>query len=134
LDPYLYKAATRAYLEEINKDAKVLEYCLFQPGLFTNYLTAPYKSASHLTAFETPFDFAKRRMLIVDGGEDKMITFTTVQDLAAVVARAIDHKGEWPVVGGMAGKTMSVGDLIALGERIRGSSCAFEICIPGFAH
>lgn len=61
-------------------------------------------------------------MLIVDGGEDSVITFTTVQDLAAVVARAIDFEGEWPVVGGMAGTTMSVGELIALGERTRSSS------------
>ncbi|KAH4104060.1 hypothetical protein HBH70_097770 [Parastagonospora nodorum] len=122
LDPYLYKAATRTCLEEVNKDTKVLEYCLFQPGLFTNYLTAPYKSATHLTAFETPFDFERRRMLVVDGGENSRITFTTVQDLAHVVARAVDYEGEWPVVGGMAGTTMSVGELIALGEKIRGGT------------
>lgn len=70
---------------------------------------------------EIPFDFNKRRALILDGGEDDRITLTTVQDLANVVAKAIDYEGEWPVIGGIRGTDMSVGQLIALGEKIRGA-------------
>ena len=72
---------------------------------------------------EIPFDFNKRRALVLDGGDDNRITLTTVQDLANVVAKAIDFDGEWPVVGGIRGADMSIGQLIALGEKIRGA-CA----------
>jgi hypothetical protein len=129
MDPYAYKTVTRAYLEELNKDKKVLEYCLFQPGLFTNYLIAPYKSTKHLTAFETPFDFRHRRMLVVEGGYGSLITFTTVQDLANVVALAVEFEGVWPIVGGMTGTKMSIGELIVLGERVRGMYSFSAVCI-----
>lgn len=69
---------------------------------------------------EMPLDFEKRRALVLDGGDDDRITLTTVQDLADVVARAIDFEGEWPVVSGIRGAEMSIGQLIALGEKIRG--------------
>ena len=87
-----------------------------------NYLTRPYKSSKHVHALEIPFDFANRRALVLDGGDNDRITFTTVQDLANVVARAVDYEGEWPVVGGIRGTDISVGELIALGEKIRGAS------------
>jgi hypothetical protein len=119
---YSYKGMTRTYLTELNAEKKVLEYCLFQPGLFTNYLTRPYKSMTHVTPIETPFDYEGRRVLIRDGGEDDKITFTTVADFANVVARAVEFEGEWPVVGGITGTTLSIGQIISLGEEIRGLS------------
>ncbi|MCJ1408810.1 hypothetical protein MMC19_002886 [Ptychographa xylographoides] len=122
---YAYKAETRRYLRDLNKDKKVLEYTLFQPGLFLNYFTSPYKSSKHVHVMEIPIDFNKRRALVLDGSDDDRITLTTVQDLANVVARAIDFEGEWPVVSGIRGADMSIGQLIALGEKIRGAP--FEI-------
>lgn len=71
---------------------------------------------------EMPFDFTKRRALVLDGGDDGRITLTTVQDLANVVAKAVDFEGEWPVISGIRGTTMSIGQLISLGEKIRGTS------------
>ena len=100
---------------------QVLEYTLFQPGLFLNYLTSPHKSSQHVHVMELPIDFHKRRALVLDGGDDNIITLTTVQDFSHVVARAIDYEGEWPVVSGIRGADMSVGQLIALGEKIRGA-------------
>ncbi|KAF2804552.1 NAD(P)-binding protein [Mytilinidion resinicola] len=123
---YAYKAEARQYLKELNKDKKVLEYSLFQPGLFLNYFTSPYKSSKHLHAMEIPFDFNNRRALVLDGGDDDRITITTVQDLANVVAKAIDFEGEWPVVSGIRGVDMSVREVIALGEKIRGAPFAIE--------
>ena len=70
---------------------------------------------------ELPLDFHKRRALILDGGDDDRMVLTTVQDLANVVARAIDFEGEWPVIGGIKGAELSVGQLLALGEQIRGA-------------
>jgi hypothetical protein len=72
---------------------------------------------------EIPFDFNKCRALVLDGGDDNRITLTTVQDFANVVARAIDFEGEWPVVRGIRGAEISIGQIIALGEKIRGA-CA----------
>jgi hypothetical protein len=97
-----------------------LEYTLFQPGLFVNYLTFPHKSTEHLHLFETPFDFENRRAIVIDGSYDDRITFTSVHDLANVVAMAIDFDAEWPVVGGIRGTDISIGQLIVLGEKVRG--------------
>ncbi|OOF98858.1 hypothetical protein ASPCADRAFT_162634 [Aspergillus carbonarius ITEM 5010] len=119
---YAYKGETRRYLEELNKDKKVLEYTLFQPGLFVNYLTHPYQSSRHVHSIETPFDFAKRRAILLDGSDNNRLVFTAVQDVANVVARAIDFEGEWPVVGGIQGTNVSIAQLIALGEKLRGGT------------
>ena len=119
---YSFKADTRQYLEHITIDSTVLEYCLFQPGLFTNYLTHLYKSTNHIKDIETPFDFGGRRMIVCDSEESTKVTFTTVYDLANVVAQAIDYAGEWPVDGGIKGSDLSVGQLVQLGEKIRGES------------
>lgn len=133
---YSFKQVTRDYLAEVNKEKKVriipdvilkvsahkiqvLEYCLFQPGLFTNYLTYPFSSSKHVTQLETPLDFNRCRALVVDGGEDVSLSCTTAQDLARVVALAVEYEGEWPHVGGIKGSEITMGELIALGERIR---------------
>ncbi|KAL1652908.1 hypothetical protein SLS61_004528 [Didymella pomorum] len=116
---YSYKAETRQYLEKINKDSKVLDYCLFQPGLFTNYLAQPYRTSNHLDAIETPFDFDNRRMIVCAGGDDQKVTMTTVTDFANVVAMAVEYPGDWPVVGGMKGSDLSLRDLLTLGEQLR---------------
>ena len=99
---------------------QVLEYCLFQPGLFVNYLTHPHRSAKHVTTFEMQFDFQNRRAIIGDGGDNDRTTLTSVQDLAAVVARAVEYEGTWPVVGGIRGCEISISELLRLGEEIRG--------------
>ena len=69
---------------------------------------------------EVPFDYNGRRALLLEGGDDEKITLTTAQDLANVVAKAVEYEGEWPIVGGIRGTTMTVGELIALGEKLRG--------------
>ena len=71
------------------------------------------------------YDFENRRAIMREGGDDDTIVLTTVQDLAGVVARAIDYEGEWPVVGGIRGSRISIKELVALGEEIRGQSFAF---------
>ncbi|KAL4782679.1 NAD(P)-binding protein [Aspergillus varians] len=127
---YAYKGTTRQYLADLNKDKKVLEYALFQPGLFTNYLTQPYKSAKHILPIEAPIDFNKRRAILAEGAENSRITLTTVQDFAQVVARAIDYEGEWPATSGVQGTTLSIAELIALGEKIRGGRFSIERVRP----
>jgi hypothetical protein len=92
-----------------------------------NYFIYPYESAKHFRPFETQIDFNKRRALTLEGGDDDRITLTTVKDLDNVVARAIEYEGEWPVVGGIRGTELSIGQLLVLGEKIRGT---FPYVIP----
>ncbi|RMZ76209.1 hypothetical protein DV738_g5038, partial [Chaetothyriales sp. CBS 135597] len=127
LDWYSHKATGRKYLADLNRDKKVLEYTLFQPGLFLNYFTGSYPSSNHLHVIQTPVDFEGRRAILVEGsGDDASLTLTTVQDLAHVVARAIDYEGEWPVVGGIKGAQVSLRELVTLGEKIRGGPFPVE--------
>lgn len=48
------------------------------------------------------------------------MTFTTVQDLAAVVAQAVEFDGEWPMVGGIRGNRLAVSKILEIGQRVRG--------------
>ncbi|KAK4142456.1 uncharacterized protein C8A04DRAFT_38252 [Dichotomopilus funicola] len=121
------KAVIREYLAELNKEKKILEYTLFQPGLFTNYLTHPYRSTKHIQPIETPFDLARRRALVVQGRyEEARITLTTVADLAQVVVRAVEYEGPWPVVGGIRGDDMTLRKVVEMGERVRGGKFTVE--------
>ncbi|KIV87260.1 hypothetical protein PV11_02815 [Exophiala sideris] len=112
------KDEIKEYLKRVNENGKVLEYCLFQPGLFLNYLATPNKTSRYLTPLNTFVDFQNRRGIVVEG-HDLIITLTTVQDLAAVVAKAVDFEGEWPIVGGIRGNSIAVSKILEIGERVR---------------
>ncbi|KAK6820132.1 hypothetical protein RU639_007543 [Aspergillus parasiticus] len=116
---YGFKDEVRRYLAEVNENGKRLEYCLFQPGFFTNYFGHPYSTAKHFSMSATYVDFENRRAILVDDGNYK-ISLTTVQDLAGVVAEALDYPGQWPTVGGFSGSEITLAELIQLGEEIRG--------------
>ncbi|PVI04216.1 NAD(P)-binding protein [Periconia macrospinosa] len=117
---YEGKAKIREYLAELNKENKVLEYCLFHPGLFTNYFARPYKTSEHVVAFELQWDFNGRRAIVIDGTDGGSINFITIKDFTDVIARAVEFEGEWPLVGGIRGDVLTVEQLVALGEKIRG--------------
>lgn len=72
-----------------------------------------------MVPLNTMFDFENRRAIVVDG-HDFVMTFTTVQDLAGVVAEAVDYDGEWPVIGGIRGNRVTVSQILKIGERVRG--------------
>lgn len=71
----------------------MLEYCLFLPGLFTNYLAYPFQSAKHVRVFEQEFNFHERRALIPEGGEGCAVSLATMQDFAKVGALAVEYEG-----------------------------------------
>ncbi|KIX01185.1 uncharacterized protein Z518_08910 [Rhinocladiella mackenziei CBS 650.93] len=124
IELFKYKDDARSYLEQINAQGKVLEYCLFQPGMFMNYLSFPKKSASHLHLSPIPIDVQNYKAITLEG-ENPHVVFTTVQDLARVVALAVEHTLPWPTVGQICGTRTTVKDLISLAEQIRGTH--FEI-------
>jgi hypothetical protein len=103
-----------------NTAAQSIEYTLFQPGLFLDYLAFPHQTARYLTPLNTMIDFANRRAIVVEG-YDPVMTFTTVQDLAAIVTRAVEYDGEWPENGGISGNRLPVSQIIKIGEKVRGS-------------
>ena len=78
-----------------------------------------------MAPLNTMFDFQNRRAIVVDG-HDFIMTFTTAQDLAAIVAIAVDYEGEWPVVGGIQGNRVTVSQVLAIGERVRGRRFAID--------
>lgn len=92
-----------------------------------NYLAHPHKSAKHLLPIATPIDFHRRRALILDGSENARVILTTVQDLANIVVAAVEYEGIWPLVGGIKGDSVTVGELLDIGERIRGTSLVNDI-------
>ncbi|KAK8120301.1 hypothetical protein PG999_004421 [Apiospora kogelbergensis] len=99
---------------------KVLQYTLFQPGFFTDYLAFPHCTAPHFHNMQMMFDFQNRRAIIISGSEDAPITLTTVSDTALVVAAALDYAGPWPEVGGICGTQTTIKQILTLGENLRG--------------
>lgn len=107
---------------ESEPTSQVLDYTLFQPGLFLDYLASPHRTTKHVTPLDTFIDFQNRRAIVVDGHDDAILTLTTVRDIAGVVARAVDLAGDWPKVGGIRGNRVTVSQILEIGERVRGLS------------
>lgn len=59
--------------------------------------------------------------MVVEDYEDAVITFTTVSDLAAIIARAVDYEGKWPKTGGIRGNRITFSQIVDIGRKIRGS-------------
>jgi hypothetical protein len=103
---------------ETDEPFQILEYCLFQPGFFTNYFGYPFHHKAFVMS-ATYIDFENRRALLIDDGNYE-ITLTTVEDMAGVVAEALGYPGKWPIVGGISRSRMTMVELVQLGEEIRG--------------
>jgi len=101
------------------------------------YLAFPYKTAKHLEPLNTMIDFQNRRAIVIDG-HDTIMTYTTIQNLAAVVVKAVDLDDEWPVIGGISGNRVPISQILKIGEKVRGepypahksSICSYGI--PGY--
>ncbi|TAQ86952.1 hypothetical protein B7494_g4724 [Chlorociboria aeruginascens] len=120
------KTEIKNYLEKVNENGNVLEYTLFQPGLFLNYLASPHKTTKYVTPLDTFVDLQNWRAIVVDGHEDAFMSLTTVQDIAGVVARAVEYDGQWPVIGGIRGNRLTISQIIKNGEKVRGRPFTIE--------
>ncbi|WEW59170.1 hypothetical protein PRK78_004639 [Emydomyces testavorans] len=114
-----FKRDMHKYLQEINAERPVLEYTLFEPGLFMNYLAYPYKTTKYLHNSPLFMSLEEKQAIKVDDGEDWHV-YTDIQDVAKVVARAIDYPGKWPEIGGMVGERIQMKSLIKLVESVLG--------------
>ncbi|TVY83804.1 hypothetical protein LSUE1_G004836 [Lachnellula suecica] len=97
--------------------SNVLEYTLFQPGLLLDYFVPP-GSTTFPNTQELWIDFNKHRAITLEG-KDGVFTLTSVEDLANIVVQAIDYPGEWPVVGGIQGTTISGSELLKIGANVQ---------------
>jgi hypothetical protein len=104
-----------------SRTCQVLEYTLFQPGLFLDYLASPYQTAKHVAPLDVFINYEKLRAIVIDGHEDVTITLTTAADAAAVIAKAIDSDNEWPEISGIQGDRATLSQVIKLGEKVRGT-------------
>lgn len=101
--------------------SQVLEYILFQPGLFLDYLAFPYKIAKQVEPLQIGFNLERHRAMLVEGHADAVMTLTTPADLAAIVVRAVEYEGTWPVTGGIRGNRLTFLQIVEIGERVRGA-------------
>ncbi|PWY79691.1 NAD(P)-binding protein [Aspergillus heteromorphus CBS 117.55] len=131
---YAGKTAIHRYLQELNREKEVLEYCCFRPGMLMNYLAYPLPTTQHVEIWGIHVDMQnKRAILLADARNPGYLGLTTVEDVANVVVRAVEYPGKWPEVGGMRGQEISMGELIALGEEIRGATFSVETIKAGQA-
>ncbi|KAK4184824.1 hypothetical protein QBC35DRAFT_505117 [Podospora australis] len=119
---YYEKLRVREYLEEVNKDKKVLEYTLFQPGMFTDYFANVQTNKYVVHNNFLPWDFDNRSIFSFSGKLDGRLTATSVKDMVNIVAKAVEYEGEWPKVGGIAGDTVTLAEILDLGKKIRGGN------------
>ncbi|KAI1776194.1 NAD(P)-binding protein [Hypoxylon cercidicola] len=115
---YAGKVEISRYLENLNKEKKVIEYTKFQVGTFMNYLGHPHKTSKYVSTISFLFDFEKQHATPLKDRLDDVIVWTHVRDIAGVVARAVEYEGEWPAVGGISGSRVTVGEMLQLGEAI----------------
>ena len=93
--------------------------------MFLDYLASPIKTAKFVSPLDTLFDFQNRRAIVVEGYEDSVMCFTTVGDIAKVVAEAVDLD-EWPKIGGIQGNRVSILQVLEIGQKIRGTLMIFS--------
>ncbi|KAK7423648.1 hypothetical protein QQX98_000838 [Neonectria punicea] len=85
-----------------------------------NYLGHPHRVSKYISTLPVQFDFDKLHAIVVEGSLNDYVTYTSVEDIANVVARAVDYEGVWPVVGGISGSRVTNAELLRMGETIRG--------------
>ena len=82
-------------------------------------MLVPLEGGATSRSQELWLDFPNRRAIALKDVDDAF-TATTLNDLVNVVVRAIEYEGEWPVVGGIQGTTLSTARLLEIGKKARG--------------
>lgn len=127
LDWYAGKVQIREYLREKNKDKKVIEYSLFQPGWFLNYLGGNHQTSKHVKTANLLLTNHEQGHARFAGDLTSRVTYTAIQDIVNIVVKAIDYEGEWPEYGGINGNTLTLAEEIAIGEKLKGKPYTVEL-------
>lgn len=92
--------------------------------MLLDFLVPVGSSTEYFQQTELYIDFFNRRALVIEG-QDGVVSLITLKDLANVVAKAIEFDGEWPIVSGIHGTTLSDRKLIEIGTKARGKNNPF---------
>jgi hypothetical protein len=124
---YDNKDTIRGYLETLDSKGELggMQYCLFQPSIFTGYFAHPYPLERELITWPFFLDFANRRAMILDSG-DQPIVLTAVLDNSEILRLSIEDERAWPKVGGIRGCRTSINELLAIGKKVRGGDWSIE--------
>lgn len=95
-----------------------LEYIRISIGFFADYWGVPHIQ-SHLRPFTWAIDMANGKAVIPGTGDEK-ITVTYSIDLARVIVKLLDEKDKWPERGLLSGSDISLNEILAIAEKIRG--------------
>jgi hypothetical protein len=93
---------------------------LFAPGIFLEYLGHPKKTANYIKPVAGVLSLENAYVIGLDSHLDDPITVTSVEDIAGIVAGAVDYPGKWPVMGGISGQRTSLREIHAIGEKVMG--------------
>ena len=102
-------------IEELEKTE--LEYTRIANGWFLDYFGMPHYK-TRLEPWINVINMEKK-WAVVPGDGSARATFITTQDMARFVARLLDLK-KWPLVCSIVGQEMTLNELVALAEKIRG--------------
>jgi uncharacterized protein YbjT (DUF2867 family) len=95
-----------------------IEYTLFEPGVFTNYLGDGTMGLGHLRPLKAVFDMENCKMTIPGDGSAEVV-MTRVEDVGRFVAASLDLE-TWPEVSQMRGDRKSLREILRLAEVVRG--------------
>ncbi|KAJ4176200.1 hypothetical protein NW755_014544 [Fusarium falciforme] len=129
---YAHKAEVLDYLEEVNKEKKVLEYGIFQPGLLSDYFASPFPPSQHMNTFPLLFDLLGARAVIVEDGKAPM-SLTAASDVGVVVARAIESDEPWSLQGGIVGEKTNMLKVVETAEKITGRALHFFLAQQSYS-
>ncbi|RSL43561.1 hypothetical protein CEP54_015043 [Fusarium duplospermum] len=95
-----------------------LEYIRISIGFFSDYWGMPHIK-SNMKPFHWFLDMEKG-IAIVPGSGDEKFTVTYSEDLARFIVRLTDTDEKWPERGFLSGSDISINELVAIAEMIRG--------------
>ena len=95
-----------------------LEYTLFEPGVFTNYLGEGTEGLGHLHPLRFTFDVENCTMRIPGDGSGELV-MTRVEDVGRFVAASLDLPS-WPEISQMRGDKKTLNEIVKLAEAVRG--------------
>jgi nucleoside-diphosphate-sugar epimerase len=84
-----------------------------------DYLAHPCPPSKHFDTFPLLFDLENARAVVVEDGSSPVV-FTASEDVAKVVARAIDYPEPWTIEGGIVGHRTSYKEIVEIAEKVTG--------------
>lgn len=86
--------------------------------MFMEFLAYPQQTTKYISPIPGIVLLNDKRIIALEGHLDDALTFTSVRDIAGVVAAAVEYQGEWPTVGGINGDRLSLRSIQKIAEEL----------------